>query len=220
MKKSGIILALFYCMTLFSSCRGGPMEETLKKARADLEGIEKTTQGDEKKKALGGVLTSIVPLLDEKKYADPKDIKQKENLMYQASLLGARIAFSIGAEKSARELFMNAYLLRGASSLADLKKLLPAGADTAIFDEVRIPDYKIASEETSGNSYSAAVSVEEQYPMFLLQMICGDIIKKSRAKNPGLRDVQTVLQITDQTFATGHWTYEEDEIKVVLLAQQ
>lgn len=217
-------LSLIALLALVACREKGPMEVILEGGADTFESLRSVEATPENRGRFIKLLQDLSPVLHEGEYVHPEDLRQKDALAVRASLLMSATAHRLNMEKATRELYMNAYLIRGAPLLAELKPLLPSGASLEVYEKVRVPEYKIL-EETSPDATGdpgvrrlvARVEVAEQLEYYLLQMVCGHYQRSALNRTPDLAELEVTIERAGAAVATGRWDAEKDEIALKLL---
>lgn len=157
-------------------------------------------------------------MLQKKDYVDRRDKKKISELVFRSSILAAAAAHRLGKSEAARSLYMNAYLENELLALKALRDRLPAKSDVTLFEKVHIPAYKVArTTETAPGHLEITVETQLENPEFyLLQMICGDLLRKQQATRSDLKAMKVWILNNSAPAADGRWDEEGDEIRVRL----
>jgi hypothetical protein len=217
-------LCLVSLLFLIACREKGPMEVILEGGAETYETLRAVEATPETRGRFIKLLQDLSPVLHEGEYVHPEDLRQKDALAARASLLMSATAQRLSMEKATRELYMNAYLIRGAPLLAELKPLLPAGASLEVYEKVRIPEYKIL-EETPGEAVGpepgkrlvARVEIAEDLEYYLMQMVCGHYQRQALVRTPDLAELEVTIERSGAAVATGRWDSKKDEIALKLL---
>lgn len=217
-------LALLALLALVACREKGPMEVILEGGAETFATLRTVEATPETRGRFIKLLQDLSPVLHEGEYVHPEDVRQKDALAARASLLMSATAHRLNMEKATRELYMNAYLIRGGPLLAELKPLLPSGASLEIYEKVRVPEYRVLEEtspeaagEGGGKRLVARVEVSEELEYYLLQMVCGHYQRSALARTPDLAELEVTIERTGAAVATGRWDAEKDEIALKLL---
>lgn len=207
-----VTLCLCAGLAMFCKAEPGPLERRLIAAE---ERYANTTAPGERLQ----IVKDLLELTDARRFVDPTDLERRTDIMYRASLLAATALFRLDNPKAARSLYMNAFLLREDRALQDIRDRLGAQSDLEIFEAVRIPAYEVAAQTEGDGSVRYRIEVGQRYPYFLLQMICGDLVRKLRAeaqREPGTIPPRMLAEIRGPggLFAEGRWDPQEDEIVI------
>lgn len=212
-------------LVLLPACREkGPMEVILEGGAETFESLRAVEATPETRGRFIKLLQDLSPVLHEAEYVHPEDLRQKDALAARASLLMSATASRLGMEKATRELYMNAYLIRGGPLLTELKPLLPAGASLEVYEKVRVPEYKVLEETpvesadgATGKRIATRVEISEDLEYYLMQMVCGHYQRQTLARTPDLVELEVTIERTGTSVAIGRWDAEKDEIALKLL---
>lgn len=219
MKYNRSIHRIFFSLAvggLLACSPPGPLEQelvNLEKTEAELNDATGVNRD-----AYSRLVQEVLPLIDQKRFVHQEDIKKKTEIMYRASLIAAVSLHRLEKMKAARELFMNAYLLNEKEALADIRAKMPS-AHLKVFEDVRIPEYRIITEkEIAAGEFRTEVMVQEVLPYFLLQMVCGAVLRnlKDNQEKKSIRRLLIYIRGNIGLVATGRWDQESDQIVVKL----
>ena len=214
-------------LMIFIGC-SGPLETQLNESYETYEKL--TSESTENQEKYMQLLEKNVPLLSEKSYKEKRDIKNKKEIMYRASVLLAAIAFRLEEGKevreSARNIYMNAYLLNSENAYKDFIKLLPKESVTNDFKNIKVPEYKSensfsevqnqnSNQKTDLQLYSK-VSVSKDVPLYLYQIIGGDILYRAKEEKKDLTSLRIEFFSEEKFIGHAQWDIDTDELSVMI----
>ncbi len=227
MKKPISFLTLLLSLLLLACQKPGPAEAKI--SATELEYRHIIAAGAVSDDQFSPILQELSPFLNEESYGNASDKNKQDQLMFRTSLLMAAALIQMNEFSSdrtrsdalrndSRKLYMNAYLIDSAHALVEFKKLLPEQTDMTLYEAVKIPSYQIQSKKLEEENLVVDVHIPEKQEYYLMQMICGDILQKSKQENSKLNGLTVYIRNDEKNLiATGKWERQKDEIMLTIL---